>query len=208
MSLVPAGPAVSTVDSIAGPIIVRRTQDEIWITLPISSANNRIFFRTLAINDSERALAALPSRDIEIRVATGSAKEIRHLFATIIRRESYYRAVLIQSRGRTAVRCPSKCGNPNAFPKFRHCVRLPPYHNGACAKYIWQNRAAQCSHHHAGNVPPAGSDSGSSHGGSHHGGSHHGGSQHGGSQHGGSQHGGFQHGGRALGSAGIPIYLE
>ncbi|KAI6575986.1 hypothetical protein MCOR04_006901 [Pyricularia oryzae] len=50
MSLVPAGPAVSTVDSIAGPIVVRRTQDEIWITLPISSANNRTFFRTLAVN--------------------------------------------------------------------------------------------------------------------------------------------------------------
>ncbi|KAI6602451.1 hypothetical protein MCOR08_011885 [Pyricularia oryzae] len=117
MSLVPAGPAVSIVDSIAGPIVVRRTQDEIWIILPISSANNRTFFRTLAIN----------------------------------------------SRGRTAVRCPSKCGNPNAFPKFRHCVRLPPYYNGACAKCIWQSRVAQCSHHHAGNVPPAGSDGGSSH---------------------------------------------
>ncbi|KAI6606727.1 hypothetical protein MCOR12_000957 [Pyricularia oryzae] len=50
MSLVPAGPAVSTVDSIASPIVVRRTQDEIWITLPISSANNRTFFRTFAIN--------------------------------------------------------------------------------------------------------------------------------------------------------------
>ncbi|KAI6570827.1 hypothetical protein MCOR06_011854 [Pyricularia oryzae] len=112
MSFVPVGPAVSTVDSIAGPII-----------------------------DFERAFAALPSRDIEIRVVTGSAKEIRHLFATIIRRESYYRAILIQSRGRIAVRCPSKCGNPNAFPKFRHCVRLPPYHNGACVKCIWQNRA-------------------------------------------------------------------
>ncbi|KAI6479840.1 hypothetical protein MCOR11_011737, partial [Pyricularia oryzae] len=73
MSLVPAGPAISIVDSIAGPII-----------------------------DFERAFAALPSRDIEIRVATGSAKEIRHLFATIIRRENYYRAILIQSRGRIA----------------------------------------------------------------------------------------------------------
>ncbi|KAI6498672.1 hypothetical protein MCOR11_003794 [Pyricularia oryzae] len=113
MFFVPAGPAVSIVDSIAGPII-----------------------------DFERAFAALPSRDIEIRVATGSAEEIRHLFATIIRRESYYRVVLIQSRGRTAVRYPSKCGNSNAFPKFRHCVRLPPYHNGACVKCIWQNRAA------------------------------------------------------------------
>ncbi|KAI6569574.1 hypothetical protein MCOR06_011905 [Pyricularia oryzae] len=96
MSLVPAGPAVSIVDSIAGPIVVRRTQDEIWIILPTSSANNRTFFRTLAIN-------------------------------------------------------------------FRHCVRLPPYHNGACAECIWQSRVAQCSHHHAGNVPPAGSDGGSSH---------------------------------------------
>ncbi|KAH9427717.1 hypothetical protein MCOR02_011949 [Pyricularia oryzae] len=196
MSLVPAGPAVSTVDSIAGPIVVRRTRDEIWITLPTASAGNRAFFRHLAIN-----------------VATGSAEEIRHLFATIIRRESYFRAVLIQSRGRTAVRCPSKCGNANASPKFRHCVRLPPYQNGACAECVWQSRGAQCSHHHAGNVPPAGSDGGSSHGGSHHGGSHHGGSQHGGSQHGGSQHGGSQyggsqHGGRALGSAGMPIYLE
>ncbi|KAI6329602.1 hypothetical protein MCOR28_011800, partial [Pyricularia oryzae] len=102
MSLVPAGPAISIVDSIAGPIIVRRTQDKIWIILPISSANNRTFFRTFAINDFERAFAALPSRDIEIRVVTGSAKEIRHLFATIIRRENYYRAVLIQSRGRIA----------------------------------------------------------------------------------------------------------
>ncbi|KAI6415038.1 hypothetical protein MCOR21_011527, partial [Pyricularia oryzae] len=91
--------------------------------------------------DFKRAFAALPSRDIEIRVATGSAKKIRHLFATIIRRENYYRAVLIQSRGRTVIRYPSKCGNPNAFPKFRHCVRLPPYHNGAYAECIWQNRA-------------------------------------------------------------------
>ncbi|KAI6439116.1 hypothetical protein MCOR04_011846 [Pyricularia oryzae] len=41
MSFVPAGPAVSTVDSIAGPIIVRRTQDEIWIILPISILNAR-----------------------------------------------------------------------------------------------------------------------------------------------------------------------
>ncbi|KAI6475065.1 hypothetical protein MCOR13_011886 [Pyricularia oryzae] len=62
MSLVPAGPAVSTVDSIAGPIVVRRTRDEIWITLPTASAGNRAFFRHLAINVSIPWLSFLVAR--------------------------------------------------------------------------------------------------------------------------------------------------
>ncbi len=97
-------------------------------------------------------MVAMPSRDIEICVSAADLADLRNVAAHIVRRESYFRAILVQSRGTVVRRCPQKCGNPNASPKFRHCVRLRDYQAGACAECVWQSHGARCAHHSAGDV--------------------------------------------------------
>ncbi len=105
-----------------------------------------------SLQGEERRVIAMPSRDIEIRVPSADVDELRFLIARIIRRESYFRAILVQSRGQHVYRCPQKCGNPNAANKFRHCVRLGDYQGGACAECVWQSHGNRCGHSNAGDV--------------------------------------------------------
>ncbi|KAK0714104.1 hypothetical protein B0T26DRAFT_874062 [Lasiosphaeria miniovina] len=115
--------------------------------------------------DDERRVVAMPSVDVEVRVLAADRASVHFLFARIIRRESYFRALLVQSRGTRVRPCPEKCGNPNASPKFRHCVRVPSFQGGAYAECVWQSHGSRCSHSNEGSMS-AWDSGGSSAGGS------------------------------------------
>ncbi|KAL0938276.1 uncharacterized protein CTRU02_204886 [Colletotrichum truncatum] len=91
------------------------------------SPGNRAFLLSLAINNDERNALALPSHDIEVRM-TGNMS-VQEFVASIIRRSSYFIAIIIQSRGRTMPACASKCATSGS-PRFREC----------------QSHGARCSH--------------------------------------------------------------
>ncbi|KAI6351093.1 hypothetical protein MCOR25_010153 [Pyricularia grisea] len=151
------GPAIPTP---FGNLVVRSSSGGgFWLTLPTGSTGMRAFMAGLAINQEEARVCAMPSRDIEIKISSSHPEEIRFLAARILRRESYFRAILVQSRGHNSRRCPQKCGNPNASPKFRHCVRLRDYQDGACGECVWQSHGARCAHSGSGSVS-GGSDAG------------------------------------------------
>ncbi|GKT45154.1 LOW QUALITY PROTEIN: uncharacterized protein ColSpa_05335 [Colletotrichum spaethianum] len=73
-----------------------------WLRLPTGNANNRALLLALAINDEERLIINMPSRDIEIRVTSNTS--VQQFVASIIRRQGYFLAVLVQSRGRWRLR--------------------------------------------------------------------------------------------------------
>lgn len=68
-------------------------------------------------------------------------------WAKIIRRESYFRAVIVQSRGNVAGGCSQKCGRASTNRRFEACVRIDGYQGGACAECVWQSHGARCDHH-------------------------------------------------------------
>ncbi|KAK0718500.1 hypothetical protein B0T26DRAFT_752415 [Lasiosphaeria miniovina] len=126
---------------------------------------NKASRRMQRLKDDERRVVAMPSVDVEVRVLAADRASVHFLFARIIRRESYFRALLVQSRGTRVRPCPEKCGNPNASPKFRHCVRVPSFQGGAYAECVWQSHGSRCSHSNEGSMS-AWDSGGSSAGGS------------------------------------------
>nr|XP_036574286.1 uncharacterized protein CTRU02_15765 [Colletotrichum truncatum]XP_036585437.1 uncharacterized protein CTRU02_04298 [Colletotrichum truncatum]KAF6780692.1 hypothetical protein CTRU02_15765 [Colletotrichum truncatum]KAF6795488.1 hypothetical protein CTRU02_04298 [Colletotrichum truncatum] len=101
-----------------GTIAVRNHDGARWLQIPISHPGNRAFLLSLAINNDERNALALPSHDIEVRM-TGNMS-VQEFVASIIRRSSYFIAIIIQSRGRTMPACASKCATSGS-PRFREC---------------------------------------------------------------------------------------
>ena len=88
----------------------------------------------------QRALWALPDRDIEAFAG-------RWQITNVVRRDSYFNATLIQSRGdRTAPPCTRCARNPGRGP-FVHCVRAPGHFDGCCGNCKWPDYARQCSYH-------------------------------------------------------------
>ncbi|KAK6208351.1 hypothetical protein QIS74_00958 [Colletotrichum tabaci] len=142
MSLVPAGGQMTPMGAVTVRTDAGGTR---WVTLPTSTAHNRTFFITLSINEEEREVARMPSRDIEIRLPAG--EDVSFLLAKIIRREGYFRAVLVQSRGQAVNACPQKCGRGAGTLRFRACTRIATYQNGACAECVWQSHGARCQHY-------------------------------------------------------------
>ncbi|GKT51603.1 uncharacterized protein ColSpa_11784 [Colletotrichum spaethianum] len=104
-----------------------------WLRLPTGNANNRALLLALAINDEERLIINMPSRDIEIRVTSNTS--VQQFVASIIRRQGYFLAVLVQSRGRAAIACGNKCATTDS-PRFRQCTRIPTFQGGACAECV------------------------------------------------------------------------
>ncbi|KLU82756.1 hypothetical protein MAPG_01825 [Magnaporthiopsis poae ATCC 64411] len=144
-----------------GQIAVREDESRTrWLLLPTGTAANRAFLSRLAINDEERRLLAMPSRDIEVRMdgnlGRGEAA-VMDMVARIVRRESYFRAVLIHSRGQPAAsRCANRCASLNSVPRFLECVRIPGFQGGACSSCIWQSHGSRCAHTRL--PPPADND--------------------------------------------------
>ncbi|KAI1172689.1 hypothetical protein F4777DRAFT_601312 [Nemania sp. FL0916] len=147
MSLVPAAPTGVLPAAFASTTVRAGPQGSSWLILPTSQPQNRALLGQLAINDDESRVAALPSVDIEIRLRPG--EDVRALCAKIIRREGYFRAVLVQSRGQVSPACANKCGSERGggtFP-FRECRTLPGFQDGACGSCVWHSHGRKCTHH-------------------------------------------------------------
>ena len=92
-------------------------------------------------------MAAMPSHDVELRVALNT--NVQEFIAKIIRRERYFRAVLVQSRGvRPAHDCQERCGRASRGTKpFVECRVLAGFQGGACAACVWQSHGIRYDHH-------------------------------------------------------------
>ncbi|PSR77835.1 hypothetical protein BD289DRAFT_137650 [Coniella lustricola] len=87
------------------------------------------------MNTDEDRVIAMPSRNVEIRVSVN--EDLRRLTARILRREGYFRAILVHSRGHPSNSpCANKCARNNGVP-FSGCVRLPDFQDGACSACVW-----------------------------------------------------------------------
>ncbi len=78
----------------------------------------------------------MPSHDIIMRIERYEAARIHRFAANCFRRESYFRAILVQSRGVRVRRCLQRCGNDRTTPRFRECVRLNDYRDVACVMML------------------------------------------------------------------------
>ncbi|KAL0937502.1 uncharacterized protein CTRU02_207233 [Colletotrichum truncatum] len=76
------------------------------------------------MTDEERRVINMPLHDIEIHI-TGNTS-VQKFIASIIRRQRYCLAMLIQSRGRTPVASVSKCATTST-PRFCQCTRIPTF---------------------------------------------------------------------------------
>jgi hypothetical protein len=91
-------------------------------------------------------MAALPSHDVIVRVPLGT--DLRLFVAKIVRREGYFRALLVQSRGAVqATACAHRCGGGPGPTPFEECRTLPGYQGSACGSCIWQSHGIRCDHH-------------------------------------------------------------
>ncbi|KAL2276569.1 hypothetical protein FJTKL_00808 [Diaporthe vaccinii] len=101
------------------------------VILPTGHFLNRTFVDSIAINADERAVVARHSHDM--RILCDINMRPSEVIGHIIRRPSYFHAMLIQSRGQDGGRC-TKCaqGDPNTR-RFEGCYRIPGFQGGACA---------------------------------------------------------------------------
>lgn len=63
-----------------------------------------------------------------------------------VRREGYFRALLVQSRGEVMPGCDQRCGCSGGSLPFLECVRVPDFQDGACGSCVWQSRGLRCDH--------------------------------------------------------------
>lgn len=89
----------------------------------------------------------MPLNDVRILVDIGMGTTDL-VVAKIIRRDSYFTALLIAAAGSVAAGdeiCKHSCGNLAAgTTTFASCVRVIRYQHGACANCIWKSHAAKC----------------------------------------------------------------
>lgn len=99
----------------------------------------------LFVQDDEVRVAMMPSHDVAVLVPAGTNFNL--FIAKIVRREGYFRAVLVQSRGRLmATACSQRCGGgPGAIP-FEECRTVAGFQAGACGSCVWQSHGARCQH--------------------------------------------------------------
>ncbi|KAJ9129308.1 hypothetical protein NKR23_g12563 [Pleurostoma richardsiae] len=92
------------------------------------------------VNDLQRALWALPSVDVDVRIPVDQS--IETWIAKVKTRQSYLNGILIQSRGRTGLVCDKCARNAHPFPA---CVRAAGHFGGACGCCEYQSGRASCS---------------------------------------------------------------
>jgi hypothetical protein len=102
-------------------------------------------FANRFVQATEDTLAALPSRDIT--VALPLDVDLRLWVAKVVRRQGYWLAVLVQSRGVQVANCGHRCSRAGGGVPFMECVRHAGTQGGACGACIWQSHGAQCEHH-------------------------------------------------------------
>lgn len=89
--------------------------------------------------------AALPSHDIVVELPLNTDLDL--WCAKAIRREGYFRAILVQSRGALVQACPQRCGRgAGGASPFTECRALATYQNGACGSCVWQSHGKRCEH--------------------------------------------------------------
>ena len=88
----------------------------------------------------QRAILALPGRDVEFVHGTITAAQISS------HRPGYINAILIQSRGHAPPRACRQCRSvrPGLRP-FPECRSTPGHFGGACANCKWRDHGARCS---------------------------------------------------------------
>ncbi|KAI0192096.1 hypothetical protein EV127DRAFT_492298 [Xylaria flabelliformis] len=115
--------------------------------LPTGTPACRAFMQSLCMNQEEGIVAAAPSVDIIFKVS--AADNLADAQAKFVRREGYFRALLVQSRG-TIVAAPCAdgprggCRSHNGSP-FGTCRRVPNFQGGACAACVWRSHGARCT---------------------------------------------------------------
>ncbi|KAI0860373.1 hypothetical protein F4860DRAFT_479637 [Xylaria cubensis] len=91
-------------------------------------------------SDEERRVHALGAWDVDIRLPCRNRDDA---FANLVRRDGYFKAVLIQAHGSLAAApCANKCGKARAgCAPFRECCTLPTLPNnlfdGACSSCMY-----------------------------------------------------------------------
>ncbi|KAI0859987.1 hypothetical protein F4860DRAFT_480591 [Xylaria cubensis] len=90
---------------------------------------------------------AAPSFDITFKVS--SSDNLADVQAKLIRREGYFRVLLVQSRGPiVAHACTdgprSGCHISGGSP-FGACRRVAGFQGGACGSCVWRSHGARCS---------------------------------------------------------------
>jgi hypothetical protein len=137
----------------------------IRVTLPTASPANRAFMASICINVSllslssfcvrtltqlkqpeELQVAQMPSHDVDVILPAGT--DLRLWVAKLIRREGYFRALLVQSRGvLQGTPCARRCGGNTGPSPFTDCRTVAGFQGDACGSCVWQSRGAQCNHH-------------------------------------------------------------
>ena len=87
----------------------------------------------------------MPSIDVDLKIPNGP-QNLRRLFAQIIRREGYFRALLIQSRGTVQANYSEKYVKSSSY-KFLDCRTIPSFYRSACTKCVWQLYSARCNYY-------------------------------------------------------------
>lgn len=167
MSLVPAAAAAAPAPGAAlgapgGAFHYRAVTlpgGKIQITLPTGQPACRQFMQSICINvrnllllfiantdlikDDEAHVGALPSHDVVVELPAGT--DMRLWIAKLVRREGYFRALLVQSRGRlVGTPCRHRCGGNTGPSPFTECRRLAGFQGGACGSCVWQSHGARC----------------------------------------------------------------
>ncbi|KAI0421057.1 hypothetical protein F5X98DRAFT_329963 [Xylaria grammica] len=103
--------------------------------------------QTLCMNSEEGIIAAAPSHDVLFRVARSDV--LADVQAKLIRREGYFRALLVQSRGVVVPVCREGarggCHHHGGAPFFS-CRHVPGFQGSACGACVWRSHGARCSH--------------------------------------------------------------
>ncbi|KAL5430874.1 hypothetical protein PMIN07_012586 [Paraphaeosphaeria minitans] len=126
------------------PVIVGQTGSRIQVNLPTGSPGMRAFMQSLAVDDEEARVAQMPSQDIVVQIPVGT--NLQRWAARVVRREGYWQAVLIQSRGQVQNEpCAHSCGTANAGNRvFLDCRAIPGYKSGSCGACVWKSHGARC----------------------------------------------------------------
>ncbi|RWA11937.1 hypothetical protein EKO27_g3183 [Xylaria grammica] len=116
-------------------------------SLPTGSRACRAFMQTLCMNQEEGVIAGYPSNNIMFQVARSDV--LADVQAKLIRREGYFWAILVQSRGFVVPACRDGarggCLSHSGAP-FTSCRRVPGFQGGACGACVWRSHGARCSH--------------------------------------------------------------
>lgn len=120
----------------------RRDGGRRWITVYTGRQIVRDQMDFYIVNDIQRAVADMPSIDIEVAVRMNEST--RRFTTKILTRQGYLNAILIESRGSRTEVCTQYANNLNRGP-FANCTRVQGRFFGACSNCEWRSHRRRCS---------------------------------------------------------------